>query len=65
MNISTVRDNLRRTIAGKEALLNSLREDDTERYYITKQILDLNLDELRRILADVEKCCQESNKEQV
>ena len=58
MNIYQVRDNLKNTIAGKEQLLEKylknlclaqLPEDATVSF------LKINIDELRRILADVEK----------
>ncbi len=56
MNIQTVAQNLRNTIAGKEKLLEEyqcLREPSAVRDY-----LEINIDELRRILQDVEKCCE-------
>ncbi len=58
MNIYTVRDNLRNTIAGKEALLKDyqcLREPSAVRDY-----LEINIDELKRILQDVEQCCEQA-----
>jgi hypothetical protein len=61
MNIYTVRDNLKKTIAGKEAMLNGLRESDKEGYYIIKQWLEININELKVILFDVEKCCEQYN----
>jgi hypothetical protein len=68
MNIHTLRDNLKRTIAGKEAMLNTLiQRKDVERelhdefaYFATKEFLTINIDELRRILADVEVCCEQA-----
>jgi vacuolar-type H+-ATPase subunit I/STV1 len=65
MNIQTVRDNLRRTIAGKEHMLDShkryLRSAGTsgsENIAIdtTVKFLEININELKRILQDVEKC---------
>lgn len=70
MNIHTVADNLRKTIAGKEIHLayiqkqinvqmQDLREEDRiERYanFVTKEVLQINIDELKRILQDVEVC---------
>ena len=55
MNIHTVADNLRNTIAGKEALLTSLkgRRIPPE---VTIDFLEVNVDELKRILQDVEEC---------
>lgn len=54
MNIKTVAQNLRNTIASKEALLKDyqyLREPSAVRDY-----LEVNIDELKRILKDVESC---------
>jgi hypothetical protein len=63
MNIQTVRDNLRNTIAGKEqylaAIINGLQSaKGVDRVVLktTKAMLELNIDELKRILQDVEKC---------
>ena len=65
MNIQTVATNLRATIAGKERRLVSLNcvlaghhLTDTERTVCatTAKFLEVNLDELRRILQDVEQC---------
>jgi len=70
MNIYTVRDNLKNTIAGKEKHLAGLQEcirgleamdcqdDSWFRATVTAEYLAINLDELRNILADVEKCCE-------
>ena len=63
MNIQTVADNLRNTIAGKEAYLareneNRKSEDAYVRmvaYTVTK-MLEVNIDELKRVLQDVEQC---------
>jgi hypothetical protein len=55
MNISTVADNLRNTIAGKELMLNTLNS----RRIIDKgaiHYLEINIAELKRILQDVEVC---------
>ena len=67
MNIQTVAANLRNTIAGKEALLSSIRAASQMDLDIaaemvnhtTEQFLNINIDELKRILADVEVCCQQ------
>jgi flagellar biosynthesis chaperone FliJ len=64
MNIQTVAENLRNTIAGKEKYLDSLRQglkaDLTDGAYMavqaTAQMLEINIDELKRILKDVESC---------
>ncbi len=60
MNIQTVASNLRNTIAGKEAHLAKMREDivkynQTVNYTVAKY-LEINIDELKRILEDVEQC---------
>ena len=65
MNIQTVASNLRNTIKGKEAMLAShqayLRSSGTSGsenmvIYATVQFLGANIDELQRILKDVEQC---------
>lgn len=65
MNIQTVADNLKRTIAGKEHMLDShkryLRSTGTSgpentAIFAIIQFLEVNVDELRRILKDVEQC---------
>jgi hypothetical protein len=65
MNIETVAENLRNTIAGKEAYLaseNAKRnsEDPHTRMtaYIVAKMLEVNIGELRRILQDVEQCIE-------
>ena len=55
MNLTTVAENLRNTIAGKEQMLASLNS----RRVIDKvaiKYLEVNIDELKRILQDVEQC---------
>jgi hypothetical protein len=65
MNIQTVRDNLKNTIAGKEAMLAShtkyLKSAGTSggqnmAIHATVEFLKVNIDELKRILQDVEQC---------
>ena len=64
MNIQTVAQNLRKTIAGKEMLLESYKNPSVGRkgvageaaMYATIQFLEANIDELKRILQDVEQC---------
>ena len=65
MNIQIVAENLRNTIAGKEKHLASLNSvlsgkhlTATERTVCatTAKFLEVNLDELKRILQDVENC---------
>jgi hypothetical protein len=55
MNIQTVANNLRVTIAGKEELLADLkgRRISPE---VSIHYLEINIDELKRILQDVEQC---------
>ncbi len=60
MNIYTVRENLRKTIAGKEALLAEY-ENQSEKMVIAG-MLRLNIDELKRILQDVEQCCTQASE---
>jgi hypothetical protein len=63
MNIQTVKTNLEKTIAGKEMLLETYKNPSV----LTKPIretmahmLEINIDELRRILQDVEQCIKET-----
>lgn len=68
MDIYTVRDNLKNTIAGKEAYLTRLQESNTREMNTgaamaveaTRAMLDINIDELKKILADVEICCEKA-----
>ncbi len=70
MNIHTVASNLRKTIAGKEALLEeykkasliAVRNDTPDRVTIGAMagFLSTNIDELKRILQDVEQCCEKA-----
>jgi hypothetical protein len=55
MNIQTVAENLRNTIAGKEELLADLkgRRIPPE---VSIHYLEININELKRILEDVEQC---------
>lgn len=66
MNIHTVRDNLRNTIAGKEEMLADYQEarklaarGEDAVLYATVSFLKVNIDELKRILKDVEVCCEQ------
>ena len=59
MNIQTLAENLRNTIAGKEMLLETYKNPSI----LTKPIretmahmLEINIAELNRILQDVEQC---------
>lgn len=66
MNIHTVAENLRNTIAGKEKYLSEIYEQreadkgDDLVSFVTAQMLEVNIAELRKILADVEVCCEQS-----
>lgn len=65
MNINTVAENLKKTIAGKEAYLEQMRKDivqynQTVNYAVAK-MLELNINELKVILHDVEKCAEQFN----
>ena len=70
MNIQTVAENLRVTIAGKEQALAEYNKvlniyidpvADGERMAIvaTVEFLKININELKRILGDVEQCIEE------
>ena len=54
MSIQTVAENLRNTIAGKEQLL---AEYETKNILLAG-VLRVNIDELKRILQDVEQCIE-------
>jgi hypothetical protein len=70
MNIYTVRDNLKNTIAGKEKMLAGLKStldtnDVAERMVLnaTRGFLEINIGELKRILQDVEQCCEKATQD--
>lgn len=63
MNIQTVAENLRATIAGKQQMLTEYTEaanhwEGTGHIVFStmRDMLVINIDELRRILQDVEQC---------
>jgi hypothetical protein len=67
MNIQTVADNLRNTIKGKEDMLYSvqrertmvgLRDGEDIALKTIAQFLTININELERILQDVEQCIE-------
>lgn len=67
MNIYTVRDNLRNTIADKERFLRVhkmtiLPDDEIKKMAneVINHMLQENIDELKRILKDVEVCCEKA-----
>ncbi len=71
MNIQTVAENLRRTIAGKEHMLDSHKRylrgqgitgAETIASETIVKFLEINIDELKRILQDVEVCCEQANE---
>ena len=67
MNIYTVRDNLKNTIAGKEAYLaewndaNITETADRIHRATIVGMLKVNIDELKRILQDVEQCAKQAS----
>lgn len=61
MNIYTVRDNLKNTIKGKRVLLDSLKPSPEAGYEILHHMVSMNIEELERILADVEVCCKKES----
>ena len=63
MNIYTVRDNLKRTIEGKEKYLEEVRKarslasrEEDHALFATQEFLKINIDELNRILDDLVEC---------
>lgn len=66
MNIQTVANNLRATIAGKEKMLADMIDRNEQGWFnstseivsnrATIEFLKINIDELKRILKDVEQC---------
>ena len=67
MNIYLIRDNLKNTIKGKEKYLDEVRTarciaDRSEdiALHAVQELLKVNIDELKRILKDVEKCCEKA-----
>ena len=66
MNIQTVAENLRNTIAGKEKYLAEWNNADlvetADRIHRATIVgmLTINIDELKRILKDVEQCIKET-----
>ena len=70
MNIQTVAENLKRTIAGKvkhqvelEYALTLATTGERMALIATLEYLKVNIDELKRILQDVEQCEQFNNYE--
>ena len=66
MNIYTVRDNLKNTIEGKEKYLAEMKQNymlstmaESRELSTAIKFLAINIDELKKILADVETCCEQ------
>ena len=67
MDVYQLRDNLKNTIKSKRAIKNKREllvgiSDDSSNALVV-QFLKLNIDELERILVDVEICCKQSTRE--
>lgn len=62
MNLESVRDNLKQTIKGKELLLNSLKPSRQAGYEILHHMISLNLEELNKILADIEQVIESTSE---
>jgi UDP-N-acetyl-D-mannosaminuronate dehydrogenase len=69
MNIQTVAENLKNTIAGKERMLtaynatlykNFLEGDVLITAKATVEFLEINIAELKRVLQDVEQCVEQA-----
>jgi len=58
ITIHTIRDNLKNTIAGKQMLLDELAAGKKWEHGVMRDFLAVNLAELRKILDDVETCCE-------
>jgi hypothetical protein len=58
INIYTVRDNLKQTIANKEEFFQRLQGQSGIVAETTAHFLHINIGELKKILADVEICCK-------
>lgn len=56
MNVYQLRDNLKNTIENKQEVLADISDD------LVVQFLNVNIDELERILVDVEICCEQSTR---
>ncbi len=63
MNIQTVSQNLRNTIAAKEVAYNEWRREQSTVGDFVCKMIDLNINELKKILADVEQCCTQANEQ--
>lgn len=61
MNVYQLRDNLTNTIKNKRELLDAMSDVSFDALVV--RFLKINIDELERILVDVEKCCDQSTRE--
>ncbi len=67
MDVYTVKENLKRTIVGKEKYLKSWKDADpietADRIHKATIVgmLEVNINELKAILADVEACCAKAS----
>jgi len=62
MKVHEVQENLKRTIAGKKAMLAGLRKDESAGYYVLSNMLEINIEELEKILNDVDKAVEQYNE---
>ena len=58
MNVYQLRDNLKNTIKNKRELLVAMSDVSFDDLVV--RFLKINIDELERILVDVEICCKQS-----
>ncbi len=72
MNIYTVRDNLKNTIKGKEEYLAGiqkemtfvgLRDGEFGALSAVSKFLEININELKVILNDVQECCKKATEQ--
>ena len=60
MNVYQLRDNLTNTIKNKRELLDAMSDVSFDALVV--RFLKINIDELERILVDVEICCEQSTR---
>lgn len=61
MNVYQLRDNLTNTIKNKRELLDAMSDVSFDALVV--RFLKINIDEMERILVDVEFCCEQSTRE--
>jgi hypothetical protein len=61
MDVYQLRDNLKNTIKNKREFLVDISDDSSDD--LVAQFLNINIDELERILVDVEICCEQSTRD--